>query len=158
MAGRWHRSSRRVPCSGSRHPVTVAAGVAGPWCLGDRHHRTTILQVDLLPRAWWCAVRDCHRRARLRSRRAIARAWSQPEVTALARTRPGTDRRGAATAPARGGHSVSAEQIGLDRPHVFQPADDAAAGPPLLLLHGTGGDEHDLLPLRDYLSPGAAVL
>jgi len=52
---------------------------------------------------------------------------------------------------------VSAEQIGLDRPHVFQPA-DAAAGPPLLLLHGTGGDEHDLLPLRDYLSPGAAVL
>ena len=53
---------------------------------------------------------------------------------------------------------MSAEQIGLDRPHVFQPADDAAAGPPLLLLHGTGGDEHDLLPLRYYLSPGAAVL
>ena len=48
---------------------------------------------------------------------------------------------------------MSAEQIGLDRPHVFQPADDAAAGPPLLLLHGTGGDEHDLLPLRDHLSP-----
>ena len=53
---------------------------------------------------------------------------------------------------------MSAEQIGLDRPHVFQPADDGAAGPPLLLLHGTGGDEHDLLPLRDHLSPGAAVL
>jgi phospholipase/carboxylesterase len=28
----------------------------------------------------------------------------------------------------------------------------------LLLLHGTGGDEHDLLPLRDHLSPGGAVL
>ena len=53
---------------------------------------------------------------------------------------------------------MSAEQIGLDRPHVFQPADDGAAGPALLLLHGTGGDEHDLLPLRDHLSPGAAVL
>jgi phospholipase/carboxylesterase len=52
---------------------------------------------------------------------------------------------------------VSEQQIGLDRPHVFQPAEDAAAGP-LLLLHGTGGDEHDLLPLRDHLSPGAAVL
>ncbi|HKH53910.1 MAG TPA: alpha/beta hydrolase [Propionibacteriaceae bacterium] len=47
---------------------------------------------------------------------------------------------------------------GLDRPHVFQPADKSAAGSPLLLLHGTGGTEYDLLPLRDQLSPGAAVL
>jgi phospholipase/carboxylesterase len=52
---------------------------------------------------------------------------------------------------------VNAE-TGLDRPHVFLPADEGATGPPLLLLHGTGGDEHDLLPLRDHLSPGAAVL
>ena len=47
---------------------------------------------------------------------------------------------------------------GLDRPHVFLPADPSSAGSPLLLLHGTGGDEHSLLPLRDHLSPGAAVL
>jgi phospholipase/carboxylesterase len=47
---------------------------------------------------------------------------------------------------------------GLERPHVFVPAAESAAGAPLLLLHGTGGDEHDLLPLRDQLSPGAAVL
>ena len=52
---------------------------------------------------------------------------------------------------------MSAE-TGLERPHVFVPADESAAGAPLLLLHGTGGDEHDLLPLRDLLSPGAAVL
>jgi phospholipase/carboxylesterase len=52
---------------------------------------------------------------------------------------------------------VNAE-IDLDRPHVFLPAEEGSAGPPLLLLHGTGGNEHDLLPLRDHLSPGAAVL
>jgi phospholipase/carboxylesterase len=46
----------------------------------------------------------------------------------------------------------------LDRPHVFLPAEGEPNGPPLLLLHGTGGDEHDLLPLRDRVSPGAAVL
>ena len=45
----------------------------------------------------------------------------------------------------------------LDRAHVFLPAGEPI-GPPLLLLHGTGGDEHDLLPLRDLLSPDAAVL
>lgn len=41
-----------------------------------------------------------------------------------------------------------------DRPHVWLPG----TGGPLLLLHGTGGDEHDLLPLRDHLAPGAPVL
>lgn len=52
---------------------------------------------------------------------------------------------------------MSAE-AGLERPHVFVSADESPLGAPLLLLHGTEGDEHDLLPLRDHLSPGAAVL
>lgn len=41
--------------------------------------------------------------------------------------------------------------------HVFEPARDPSA-PPLLLLHGTGGDEHDLIPLGRQLAPGAALL
>jgi phospholipase/carboxylesterase len=49
-------------------------------------------------------------------------------------------------------------ETGLDRPHVFLPADPSSAGSPLLLLHGTGGDEHSLLSLRDHLCPGSAVL
>ena len=41
--------------------------------------------------------------------------------------------------------------------HVFQPGATPYA-PVLLLLHGTGGDEHDMLPLAPQLLPGAAVL
>ncbi|MFC7052218.1 alpha/beta hydrolase [Hansschlegelia quercus] len=41
--------------------------------------------------------------------------------------------------------------------HVFQPATTAGL-PPLLLLHGTGGDESDLIPLGQALAPGAALL
>ena len=40
--------------------------------------------------------------------------------------------------------------------YVFQPG--AAAAPPLLLLHGTGGTERDLIPLAQRLSPQSALL
>lgn len=39
--------------------------------------------------------------------------------------------------------------------HRFVDGDRAR---PLLLLHGTGGDESDLLPLGEKLAPGAALL
>lgn len=44
-----------------------------------------------------------------------------------------------------------------NQPHVFAPGSDPAA-PPLLLLHGTGGNEHDLVPLARRLSPGSTLL
>ena len=41
--------------------------------------------------------------------------------------------------------------------HIFRPGADPSA-PTLLLLHGTGGTEQDLLPLAERLDASAAVL
>jgi phospholipase/carboxylesterase len=47
--------------------------------------------------------------------------------------------------------------VELDFIHRFVPATQPARKP-LLLLHGTGGDENDLVPLGERLSVGAALL
>jgi phospholipase/carboxylesterase len=41
--------------------------------------------------------------------------------------------------------------------HRFEPGVDPTL-PPILLLHGTGGDETDLVPLGREIAPGAALL
>ena len=49
---------------------------------------------------------------------------------------------------------MSPQDLGFE--HRFVPGEPG--GPTLLVLHGTGGTESDLLPLAAELAPGAAVL
>jgi predicted esterase len=42
--------------------------------------------------------------------------------------------------------------------HRFVPADDPASGETLVVLHGTGGDENDLISVGQAIAPGAAIL
>jgi phospholipase/carboxylesterase len=51
----------------------------------------------------------------------------------------------------------SPESPDLGFAHLFAPAEKPHS-PTLLMLHGTGGDERDLLPLGRKLWPGAALL
>ena len=46
----------------------------------------------------------------------------------------------------------------LSRPHVWRPSANSATSKTLLLLHGTGADEHDLLSLGKALDPSANLL
>jgi phospholipase/carboxylesterase len=46
---------------------------------------------------------------------------------------------------------------GLSFIHRFEPGSDAGS-PPLLLLHGTGGNEDDLIPLGRMVAPNSALL
>jgi predicted esterase len=51
---------------------------------------------------------------------------------------------------------VSMKELGFA--HSFVPAQEPDSSFTLLLLHGTGGNERDLLPLGRSLAPGAALL
>jgi len=51
---------------------------------------------------------------------------------------------------------MTAEDLGFI--HRFVPADKSSAGDTLLVLHGTGGDENDLISLGQTVAPGAAIL
>jgi phospholipase/carboxylesterase/glyoxalase family protein len=47
---------------------------------------------------------------------------------------------------------------GRELDFIYRYLPGKGPGPTLLLLHGTGGDESDLIPLGQYLAPGAALL
>lgn len=42
--------------------------------------------------------------------------------------------------------------------HRFLPAQDSTSGETLIVLHGTGGDENDLIGIGQAIAPGAAIL
>ena len=42
--------------------------------------------------------------------------------------------------------------------HRFVPAEDSVSGETLVVLHGTGGDENDLIGIGQAIAPGAAIL
>jgi phospholipase/carboxylesterase len=42
--------------------------------------------------------------------------------------------------------------------HRFLPAEDSANGETLVVLHGTGGDENDLIGIGQAIAPGTAIL
>src|ERR1700760_5130412 len=52
---------------------------------------------------------------------------------------------------------MSGRDSALDFVHRFIPGAERS-GATLLLLHGTGGNEDDLLPLGPMIAPGAALL
>ena len=53
---------------------------------------------------------------------------------------------------------TSAGQVALDFVHVHVPPTDGAETRTMLLLHGTGGNERDLLDLGAAIAPGARLL
>lgn len=55
------------------------------------------------------------------------------------------------------GHELPVHMPKFAYHHVFEPGSEGDA-PPLLLLHGTGGNENDLLRLGRMISPGSALL
>ncbi|HEX9084936.1 MAG TPA: alpha/beta hydrolase [Gemmatimonadaceae bacterium] len=42
--------------------------------------------------------------------------------------------------------------------HRFLPAEDSSHGDTLIVLHGTGGDENDLIGIGQAIAPGAAIV
>ena len=50
---------------------------------------------------------------------------------------------------------MSADDLGFI--HRFVPGQDPTAAP-FLLLHGSGGDEHDLIPFAERIAPGRTLL
>ena len=82
--------------------------------------------------------------------------WFEPSRAEIERALPALTLPGREPRRRTHGRGLTAMTADLGFVHVFKPAQNPGA-PTLLLLHGTGGDEHDMLPLGGP-APGAALL
>src|SRR6266496_448030 len=117
----------------------------------DSSNRSHLFSFNLFPRAWWHSFRDRHRVAGFHVRRKAGRARYAPASPTVDGIRPFADRARFA-ANKTSGRKMNTQP---DFIHEFVPG---IAERTLLLLHGTGGTEHDLLPLGRELDPNAALL
>src|SRR5438046_5166266 len=110
-----------------------------------------LFSFNLLPRTRRHSFRDCDRAAWLHSGRNSRRTRLQTPPPAVAGRRAFANR---TSSPA---NRTSSQTIVLqpDFIHEFVPGTSHRT---LLLLHGTGGNEHDLIPLGRELDPNAALL
>src|SRR5438132_2721745 len=114
----------------------------------DRPH---LLPFNLLSRTGWHSFRDCDRAARLHTGRTNRTAWLQTAPPTVDGSRAFPNR---TSSP---GYHTSGQTM---RPqpdfiHEFVPGISERT---LLLLHGTGGNERDFIPLGRELDPNAALL
>ena len=119
----------------------------------DPSARPAVFPLGLFPRAGRHSVRDRNRRSGLCRRRAGRDARPRFEAAAVSRGAAQGDRSRAARTASRGTDGLMA----LSFIHRFEKGAEPDARP-LLLLHGTGGDENDLIPLGRMIVPEAPLL
>src|SRR5438034_7383429 len=117
----------------------------------DSSDRPHLFPFNLFPRTWRHSFRNCDRAARLHVGRNNRRARLQTASSAMAGIGALANR----TSSAFNQTSSQTIVLQLDFIYEFVPGKSDRT---LLLLHGTGGNEHDLMRLGRELDPNAALL